>query len=200
VAADARGRGLAVDATRFRLRWLAIVVAVMALLTAGWPLLNAAVANRQPLPGGARLTIGSGASGSATVTVGPGWSVQPAQSNGTQEYRLRNAAVVVDIRHLSLVDRHQVPRLWGGMRQVLAVIDPGARLSKPVSFTAAHELPALTGRISSLPLVGTVTIVPAPARDFAIGMVVLAPRGTSRARLAAAHRIIISLMFSRAGK
>lgn len=200
MAADETARRAAAGPTKVRLRWLAIVVAIMALLTAGWPLLNSAIANRQPLPSGARITIGSGPANSGTLTVGRGWYVQPAQTNPTQEYVLRNDAVELDIRHLSLVDRDQVAFIWRGMRQVLSVIDPGFGLGEPVRYTTVHGLPGITGAVFGPALTGTVTIVPGPSREFAIGMVVLAPRGASRAVLAAAHRIVISLMFPAASR
>jgi len=195
---DETARGPAGSITRFRLRWLACIIAIMALLTAGWPLVDSAVANRQPLRAGTKLTIGSRPSGLATVTVGAGWYLLPAQSNPTQEYTLRRGAVVLDIRHLSLVDRHQDAKLWAGMRRVLAVLYPGARLGAPV--TANHELPAITALIFGKPLSGSVTMIPSPSREFAIGLVLLAPLGTSRALLDAAHRVVNSLMFYSAGR
>lgn len=184
---------------RFRLRWLASVVAIMAVLTAGWPLVNSAVADRQPLAAGSKVTIGSGRSGAATVTVGTGWYVQPAQSDPAQQYLLRHGAVVLMIRHLSLIDRHQDPYLWGGMRQILALADPGARLGKPVTITTAQRLSALTGPISGRMLSGSATIVPSPSREFAIGLVVLARRGASQAMLATARGVVDSLRFPVAG-
>jgi len=200
VVADETARRAVAGAAKVRLRWLAIVVAIMALLTAGWPLLNSAIANRQPLPSGARITIGAGPASSGVLRVGHGWYVQPAQTNPTQQYVLRNGAVELDIRHVALVDRHQVAFVWRGMRQILSVIDPGFGLGEPVSYTTVHGWPGITGAVSGPALLGTVTIVPGPSREFAIGMIVLAPRGTSRTVLAAAHRIVISLMFPSAGR
>lgn len=193
--ADEAGRGPATGATRFRLRWLAVVVAVMALLTAGWPLLNSAVANRQPLRAGAKVTIGSGRASSATVTVGPGWYVQPAQSNPALRYVLRNGAVVLDIRHVSFADHYQLAVMWRGMRQGLSVTEPGFGLSKPAEFTTASGRLGITGAVSGPLLVGTATIVPGPSREFAIAIVVLAPRRTSRALRAAAREVVLSLRF-----
>jgi hypothetical protein len=195
VVTDETAGGPAASITRFRLRWLAGIIAIMALLTAGWPLADSAVADRQPLHAGTKITIGSGATGLATVTVGAGWYVEPAQSDPTQEYALRRGAVVLDIRHVALVDQHQGARLWGGMRRILAVLYPGARLGAPVAVTAAHQLPAITGLIVGKPLIGTATVIVGPSREFAIGLVVLAPRGTSPVLREAAHRVVNSLMF-----
>ena len=81
------------------------------------------------------------------------------------------------------------------MREILAITNPGLRLAPPVNVTIAHKFAAVTGRILGLRLIGTATIVPGPSRQFGIAMVELAPRRASRALLASAHRIMVSLMF-----
>jgi hypothetical protein len=199
VAADETGRAPA-GTTRVRLRWLAIVVAIMALLTAGWPLLNSAVANRQPLSAGSRLTVGTAPASSGVVTVGSGWYMLPAESNPAQEYVLSKDSLLLVIRHVSLVGRGQVPRMWQGLRQVLALSNPGAGLGKPVTFSTVHGLRATTGLVTGRRLIGTATVFTGPSREFAIVMVMLAPRGASRAVRAAALRIIISLVFTAQSK
>jgi hypothetical protein len=198
VVADETGRSPARAATRVRLRWLAIVVAVMAVLTAGWPLLNTAVANRQPLASGARVTVGPGSASSGTVTVGRGWYVQPEGSNPALQYILRKGAVVIYVRHVSLVNRHQLPSMWRGMRQVLSVTEPGSSLGAPETTTTIHGLRGITGTVSDARLVGAATIVPGPSREFAIAMVVLAPRHTSQAVRTAAYHVVLSLEFAKA--
>jgi hypothetical protein len=195
VAADKTEPRPAVSTTRLRLRWLAIVVAIMALLTAGWPLLNSAVDSRQPLAAGSRLTVGTEPASAANVTVGPGWSVLPAQSNPVQGYVLKKGSLLLYLTHVSLVDRNQVPRLWRGLRRVLSVNRPGSRLGKPVFITTAHGLRAIAGVVVGTRLIGTATIFPGPSREFAIEIIALAPRRTSPALRAAAARIIASLMF-----
>jgi hypothetical protein len=168
----------------------------MALLTAGWPLLNSAVANRQPLADGAKVTVGSGPTSSGTVTVGSGWYVQPAQSNPALVYVLRNGAIELDIRPVTLVNRGPLAAMWRGMEQVLSVTKPGSSLGRPIRTTTGHGFPAITGAVSGPRLIGTATIVPGPSREFGIAMVVLAPRGTSRELRAAARQVVLSLMFA----
>lgn len=192
MVADETGRR---STTKVRLRWLAIVVAIMALLTAGWPLLNSIANDRQPLAAGSKITVGPESASSGTVTVGGGWSVEPAQSNPTQQYVLRKGAVVLEIRHVALIGHSQSAAMWTGMREILGITNPGLRLAPPVSVTIAHRFAAVTGRILGLRLIGTATIVPGPSRQFGIAMVELAPRRASRALLASAHRIMVSLMF-----
>jgi hypothetical protein len=200
VVDDETERGPAGSTARFRLRWLAVVVAIMALLTAGWPLLNSAVANRQPLAAGSRLTIGTSPASSAVVTVGGGWYIQPAQSNPRQEYVLRKDGLLLAIRHISLVDRSQVSRIWQGMRQILAVTNPGSELSKPVTIRTTHRLRAFTGAVTGRRLVGTITVFPGPSREFAIVLLVLASPRASPVLRAAALRVIISLNFTAQSK
>ena len=114
MAADETARRPAASATKLRLRWLVIVVAVMALLTAGWPLLNIAVANRHPLAAGARLTVGTSPSNSAVVTVGAGWSLLSEQSNPMQGYLLQRGRVELSITHVVLVGRRPGAAHVGG--------------------------------------------------------------------------------------
>jgi hypothetical protein len=196
VAADDTGLRPVARTTRLRLLWLGIVVAIMALLTAGWPLLNTAVSNRQPLAAGSRLTVGTGTASSAVVTVGAGWYMLPAQTNPAQAYMLSKGALQLAIMHVSLVGPGQEAQTWAGMRRILAVTYPGARISRAASIDTRHGVRALKGAMISRRLVGTVTIFPGPSGLFAIGTVVLAPRTTNSALRAAAARVVYSLMFA----
>lgn len=194
MAADDSGIGPA--ATSLRLRWLVIIVAIMALLTAGWPLLNAMVANRHGLAAGTTLKVGASNSSSAQVTVGHGWSVLPAQSNPRHEYVLRRGAVRLSIAYVALAGTHQVPQLWSGLRAVIQISYPGASLSQPASMLEAHGYKAFTGRVVDNHMMGTVTAVPAPSGQYAIEMITLAPRGVSPVMRIAALRIMRSLLFA----
>jgi hypothetical protein len=196
VAADETARRPATSATKLRLRWLVIVVAIMALLTAGWPLLNMAVANRRPLAAGSRLTVGPAPGNSAVVTVGAGWYVLPAQSNPTQGYVLHEGNLDLSITHVSMVNHGQAPLMWRGLRRILSVSHPGARLSRPVHITFGHGLRAITGVVVGSHFIGTATIFPGPSRQFAIEMIVFAPLKTSPALRAAAVSVIRSLVFT----
>jgi hypothetical protein len=197
VVADQTGRDAARGATRFRLRWLAVVVGIMAVLTAGWPLLNSTVANQQPLASGSRITVGSGRNSSGTVTVGAGWYVQPEQSNPAQQYVLRSGALVLDVRHISFVSSEQVAGILNGMRQVLAITNPGFRLGAAVTTTTVHGSPAVTITVSGQRMTGMATIVLGPSREFAIVMVAFAPTHTNPAIRAAARQVVASLIFGR---
>jgi hypothetical protein len=194
VAADETISRSAASATKLRLRWLAIVVAIMALLTAGWPLLNSAVANQHPLAAGSRLTVGTSPS-SAVVTLGPGWSMLSAQSNPMQGYVLQRGSLELSITHLALVNRGKAPQLWQGLREILSLSNPGSRLSRPAIITTSQGVHAITGVVTTPRLIGTATIFPGPSGNFGIAMVALGPRRLSPAIRAAAHRVTVSLMF-----
>ncbi len=168
----------------------------MALLTAGWPLVNAVVADRQPLADGARLTVGNGTRSSAVVTVGRGWSVLPEQSNPAQGYQLRRAGVELSILHVDLVNPRQVAQMWSGLRRILQANSPVVRLGPPVYRRTASGLLRISGVISTAQKVGTATIVPGPSRKFAIVMLMLAPRGTALTLRVAGARIVGSLRFT----
>jgi hypothetical protein len=130
------------------------------------------------------------------VTVGPGWYMQPAESNPRQEYVLRKDGLELAISHVSLVNRGQIQLMWQGLRRILSVTDPGSQLSKPSTIRTGHRLRAMTGVVSGQRLIGAATIFPGPSGEFAIQMVVLAPRNASRALRAAAVRVMTSFIFT----
>jgi hypothetical protein len=190
--AAATPRGLA------RLRWLVIVVAVMAVLTAGWPLVNLAVSDNRRVGANTRLTVGPSRRDSAQVTVGPGWLMQSAQSNPHMAYSLRRGPVTVSIVYVYLLSRGQAGDLFSGMREVIRISHPGAAISAPRPITSAHGLKGKAGLVTSSSMAGTAAVFAYPAREFAIEMMVIAPRRTSPANLVAAQRILRSLIFSAA--
>jgi hypothetical protein len=198
VSADDSSRRTGARTPSQRLRWLLVVVAIMVLLTAGWPLVNATVADKQPLPANSRIVVGNGAGNSAVVTVGPGWAMLTEQSDLYQRYLLRRGVMKLSIIRVPLASRRDVPRLWPGLRQILALSNPGIRLSQPAYVTTATGLPAITGVLTGGHMTGTATIFPSPSGKFAIEVLMLAPRGTSPLTRTAAIRIIRSLRFTMA--
>jgi hypothetical protein len=200
VAADEAPRLPAASATKLRLRWLVIVVAVIALLTAGWPLLDMAVSDGHPLARGSRLIVGTEPGSSAVVTVGAGWTQLQAESDPMQGYLLQRNGVELSIARVALLGRSQVPHLWAGLRQILSLRHPGVRLTKPALITGAGGLRAITGGVATPDLIGTATIVPGRSGAFGIVMVLLAPRGTGLAMRIAAIQVMSSLRFTMAGR
>jgi hypothetical protein len=185
-----------VQTPRARLRWLLAVVSVMALLTAGWPLLNTAVSDKLPLTRGAALRIGPGGPNSATLRVGPGWSLRPAESNQARGYSLRRGAASLSIAYVTLAERSEAPLLWDGLRAILRIRSPGLRLGSPAAITSIQGRAGLTGTLTSRGAAGAAAIFVGPAGTFAIEVIGLAPWSPGGAAAIAAIRIVIrSLVF-----
>jgi hypothetical protein len=180
---------------RTRVRWLLIVVAIIIVLTAGWPLLNLAVSNNRRISANTHLVVGPSRKDSARVTIGPGWSMLSAESNPHLGYVLRRGAVQVSIDYVTLIDHAHAGGLWAGMRELVRIGHPGATLSAPRPVSTVHHSEGDIGKVSGRNLVGTATVFADTSRDFAIEMVVLSPRRAVRANLIAAQRIIFSLLF-----
>jgi hypothetical protein len=180
---------------RARLRWLLIVVGVMALLTAGWPLLNAAVADKQKLAARASLRVGPSGPDSASVRVGQGWFVRPAETDPSQDYVLRQGAVAISIGYVSLAGPYRVAGLWDGLRRVFRVANPGVSLGQPAAVTSGQGRKGLSATAASARSTGAVSVFVGPSGRYAIQIIVLAPRS---ARLAAgddSSQLIRSLRF-----
>src|SRR5215469_15692950 len=94
-----------------RLRWLAIIIAVMAVLTAGWPLVSRVVSDHRHLAAGTRLKLGTSQQSSATVTVGPGWTMLTGESNPRQIYLIDRGLVHMTIAYAALVNNRQIDDL-----------------------------------------------------------------------------------------
>jgi hypothetical protein len=191
------GSGSAAAAPRGspRLRWLVIVIAIMAVLTAGWPLINLAVSNNRRVSPNTKLTVGPSHKNSAQVTVGPGWLMQSSQSNPHMAYSLRRGGVTLSIVYVDLLSRSDVGGLWRGMDQILRISQPGTRLSAPLSITSANGFKGDAGSVTSRRIKGTAAVFANRPRQYAVEIVVIAPRRTPRANLVAAQRIVRSVLF-----
>jgi hypothetical protein len=180
-------------ADTLRLRWLTVVILVMAALTIGWPLINMAVPNRRALASGTVLSLGPGQGDLARFTVGPGWSMVPSQTDPRLAYLLRRGHVELAISYVALLDRAQTAYLWTGLRQVIEVSNPGLRLGRPFAYKTAQGRRAARGVIIGPNDIGTATVVRNPSGAFAVEMIVISPRHASRVNIVAAHRVVRSL-------
>jgi hypothetical protein len=178
-----------VASPRVRIRWLVAVVAVMALLTAGWPLLNQIVADTRPLAAGSSLTIGPGGTVSARMIIGHGWHLMPAESNPRKRYLLRAGPALLDASTVSLPARVTDAELWAGMRQLLRV-SHGVTVGRMTPFISPTGQAGLTGSVAGEADAGTATIFIAPADLAALEVVVLAPRSDAN-RVESATRLLI---------
>jgi hypothetical protein len=178
-----------------RLRWLLVVLGVMALLTAGWPLLNASVADSQPLAPRASLRVGPSGPDSASVTVGQGWFVRPAETDPSQTYMLRRGAVAVSIGYVSLAGRYQAAAVWDGLLRVFLVTNPGVSLGQPAAATTGQGRKGLSAAAESGRLAGVVSAFVGPSGMYAIQIVVLASRSARPVAEADSSELIRSLRF-----
>ncbi|MFI6521162.1 hypothetical protein ACIBF1_36805 [Spirillospora sp. NPDC050679] len=176
---------------------LAAVVAAVAALTGGWPLLNAAVGDaldRQRLAAGEVLLLGGG-DYSARLTVGRGWTMRKSASNSAQGYTLTRGAVELRVNRLVPAGRPTLRQLWGGLREVLRTGDPGAALGGP---RPAGD--GLAGPAARNGMTGTLTVRFAPDRRTAVSTTALGGRGAAARDRAAAGRVVESLTFVRGSR
>jgi hypothetical protein len=172
-----------------------LVVAVMVALTAGWPLVNLAISNRQPVPAGRTMSLGPDRADSARFTVGRGWSLRSSATDPRQSYVLRRGNTEMSLMYVTMSSRSQAPHLWSGMREILRLASSGARLSKPEPITSAQGRKGLTGTITENGRRGRVTIYLGPGGTFAIEIISLAPAHASPASRALALREARSITF-----
>lgn len=178
-----------------RIRWLVAVVAVMALLTAGWPLLNKAVSDNRPLRAGHMLTIGPGGALVARITVGRGFRLLPAESNPRQQYSMRVGEGQVTVSSVALPTPTSAMRLWAGLRRLLSLKHPGTTLGRLTTMTSADGQPGVTGSITSKNKAGVAAVFVAPTGKFAVDIVMIAPRNVVSRMMQAGRLLLRSVTF-----
>jgi hypothetical protein len=171
------------------------VLAVITLLTAGWPLISDTVAGHRPIPAGTTITVGPTAAESGRVTVGPGWSVLTANSDPRQYYSFGRGALQLSVRYVSLSRPGENGPLIRGMRQILRISNLGVTAGRPRTITTADGSRGLIAVLSGPGRTGQAAVVVAPARAFAIEMVMVGPPSTLGAIHAAGLPVIRSLRF-----
>ncbi|MBB0247297.1 hypothetical protein FNQ90_25045, partial [Streptomyces alkaliphilus] len=141
----------------------------MAALTAGWPLLAAALNTTAPLDEGSTLRLEAPTGSDARLTVhGTGWELRgPDVLTGTGRSLARGA---VRFEARLVVPAEDTPRdaadlpaaLWNGLGRLVRIADPDARLGEPVATETLGGLPALTGPLEREGCAGTAWVIPAP--------------------------------------
>jgi hypothetical protein len=178
------------------LRSLIIVLAVIAVLTVGWPLVSRAVSDSQPVAAGQPLTIGPGGSDAATFTPGPDWAVHNAETNTVEDWSLSDGPVNLTVAYVTLLGPSQAGRLWPGLQRTLLLGDASARLGRPATTTtAAGGGTGLTGTVTANNLAGQADVFVGPDADFAIEIVSAAPVDDHAAAQAATALVARSLRF-----
>jgi hypothetical protein len=179
----------------WRLRGLLAIVVIMAVLAAGWPLVNASISDTQPLAAGRTLTIGPDFEHSARITVGRGWSLLTSGSNPQQYYQLRRAGTDLGVSYVTLLQSAPDGKLWSGLGRIVLIGNASARLGAPRAVRSSQGISGLTGRLTQNGRTGIGAIYPGPGGKFAIEMTALPRAGAPAADLAAARRVIRSVMF-----
>jgi hypothetical protein len=183
-----------------RVRWLITIVAVMAALAAGWPLVSLAVSDNEPAAAGQPLTIGPDSTHSAQFTPGRGWVIRSAETDPNQNWVLRRGPDDVSVTYVTLANSSQADQLWPGLQNILRLDDPSARLGRPTVLTSLQGGKGLSGVVSENGRAGDAAVFPGPGEDFAIEIVSMAPRQNRPAARAAALQVIRSLRFPVASK
>jgi hypothetical protein len=183
-----------------RVRWLIAVVAVMAVLTAGWPLVSLAVSDNQPAAAGRPLTVGPDSTHSALFTPGRGWVVRSAETDPKQAWVLRRGPADVSVTYVTLISHPPVEQVWLGLQDILRVDSPSAHLGKPALVANPRGGKGLTGTVTENGRAGQAAIFPGPTGDFAIEIVAAAPAQDSPVARAAAVQVVRSLRFPAASR
>ncbi|MEV7422326.1 hypothetical protein [Streptomyces sp. NPDC091212] len=151
------------------------VLFVMAALTAGWPLIDRALSDRERLPGGALLELGPSSGTAVLRVVGEGWSLSKSQSDPNSSYALSRDGVDVVAGYVDLTTTEAgAERLWTGLRRVQSVADAGSRLGEPHPVTSAEGARGSTGTLTRSGRTGTATVWLPPGEAYAVEITVLA--------------------------
>ena len=182
------------------LRSLIIVLAVIVVLTVGWPLVSRAVSDNQPVAAGQPLTVGPGGSHAATFTPGPDWAVRSAETNTVEDWGLSDGPVNLTVAYVTLLGPSQAGRLWPGLQRTLLLGDASARLGRPSIVTSADGGAGLTGTVTANDWAGQAAVFPRQAANFAIEIVSAAPVHDVAAARAATALVARSLRFPAAAR
>ena len=179
----------------WRLGGMLAIVVIMVVLTAGWPLVNASISDRQRLAASGTLAIGPSRKDSARITVGDGWSLRKSQSDPQQDYELYYGGVDLSVRYVTLIGRLRPGKLWSGLGHIVRISSSSARLGVPSPIENSQGLRGITGTFTRSGRAGLATVFPGPGGTFAIEMTTLARPGARAADRAAAQLVVRSIMF-----
>ncbi|HET6186428.1 MAG TPA: hypothetical protein VFE59_05455 [Trebonia sp.] len=183
-----------------RVRWLVTVVGVMAVLTAGWPLVSLAVSDDQPAAAGQPLPVGPDTNHSAQFTPGRGWLIRSAGTDPNQTWILRRGPVDLSVTYVTLASPSQAGGLWPALQNILRLGNPSARLGKPAPLISSQGRKGLTGTVTENGREGQAAVFPGPTQDFAIEIVSVAPVKNSPAAREDAAQVVRSLRIPEASK
>jgi hypothetical protein len=174
-----------------------VVLLVMAALTAGWPLIDRAVADGDPLRDGSVLRLGPGDSTATLRVTGGPWELNASDSNPDSDLTLSSGGVDVDADYVGLAERANAAELWSGLRRVQSVADENSRLGVPRPVRSTGGARGLRGTLSRDGRTGTATVWVAPGGDYAVSVSVLAVPGVADRSLLEGMALANSVTFPR---
>ncbi len=176
---------------------LGVAAAVVAVLTAGWALVNAGLPQTEDLAAGQNITLGSGDGYEASMSVDDGWELDTGSSAQGERYVLTKGPVNLQVRVVTPVARASATELWEGMREIVRVGDASAALGEPKPVTSEGGAEGLTGDLHVQQRTGTATVFPSPGGDFAVQTQAIGADATP-AELADAEQLVQSIRFNQA--
>ncbi|MFE3457113.1 hypothetical protein ACFXKD_06160 [Nocardiopsis aegyptia] len=176
---------------------LGLAVAVVAVLVAGWPLLDAALPDTEPVRSGHTLQVGSSQEVEARFTLRQdGWDLHSGTSTAERVHHFSRGPAELTLTTVTPTTAvpPTAPELWRGLDRTLRAGDGSARLGVPDATTAQDGTRGLTGTLTSDTESGTAVLYPSPDGRFAVSMT-LAGRDATRADLAAVDDVLTSITF-----
>jgi len=176
-------------------RWLGVaaILVVIALITAGWPVINSWISDRQDLPDGTVLRIGSGTERATVRLSGSGWQVSKSQSDPLRSYDLRHGAVQLTIDYASLLSAKDARNVWAGATRLVEV--SGGRVGTVEKTHTRRDVPGQTATLVQQGDLGRLTTYVAPDKMYALQFVELGPTDAPVADRAAAQAVVRDVTF-----
>lgn len=154
------------------------VLALMAALTAGWPLIDRTLNDHEPVRNGAVLELGPDDDIALLRVVGEGWALSKSASDPHSAYAFSRDGADVVVGYVDLSGGGEAGELWSGLRRVQSVADGDSRLGGPRPVTGTRGAKGRTGTLTRDGRTGTATLWLPPDRSYAVEVTVLAKPGT----------------------
>ncbi|MYV99275.1 hypothetical protein [Streptomyces sp. SID3343] len=182
-----------------RARWWGplAVIAVLALLTGGWPLIDSWISGDERVRAGTVFRVGPDSDDYAWFRIGDdGWTLDRAATTPSRQFVLRREGVDLSIAYISLARAEDADNLWTGLRDTVRVADPHARLGPPQSLIADAGAAGVFGTLVQDGDTGRAAIFRGPQDAFAIRLIALAAPGTPDPVWLPARDVMRSLTFT----
>jgi hypothetical protein len=171
------------------------VLALMALLAGGWPLVSSWLPDGEDLPADIGLRLGPDPETAARLPLaGTGWRLSKSASNPDQQYALRHGTVGLEATYVQLEEPADADELWAGLRKLGEL--SGATIGTPTAVRGTDGLAGESAPLTEDGLTGTVTVFVHPDRAYAVVLRQLARPGATDADRAAVRGSVLGLSFA----